>query len=117
GLTMNGPVVLTATFVPNYPHKSTTLVLEGAPIAFGLLALLLVAGLAIAFVLSRRRGSVSPTRPMEPESSEGPAGGGEPEPAAPAYTEEPMATNGDTAEWAESDPPPVADMNEDGSPD
>ncbi|HEV2519428.1 MAG TPA: hypothetical protein VGX00_02240, partial [Thermoplasmata archaeon] len=108
GLTMNGPVVLTATFVPNYPHKSTTLVLEGAPIAFGLLALLLVAGLAMAFVLSRRRGSMSSTRHTEPEAYEGPAAGGEPEPApaAPAYTEEPMATNGEEAEWAEPELPP-----------
>ena len=109
GLSMNGPVTLTATFVPQYTQKSTTVVLAGAPVAFGLLVLLLLVGLVAAYVMSRRRGSNGPAGSESGRTVDSAS------PKADEASEDAMGGSGDQAEWAE--PPPPGDVNGDGTPD
>ncbi|MCI4357880.1 MAG: hypothetical protein L3J99_02440, partial [Thermoplasmata archaeon] len=113
GLTMSGAVTLTASFVPAYVKKTTSNAFTGAPVAFGLLALLLVVGLVIAYVATRRRASTSGA-PAEPEAAATPEEG---PPPPPQNGEEPAALGEDQAEWAEPELPPAVDMNQDGRSD
>ena len=96
-LTVNSPVTLTAVFVQAYTQQKTTNQLDGAPVAFGLLILLLVVGLAVGFLMTRRRGSVSP--PSRESEAMAPAASSE------MGSEGPMGTNGEAAEWAEPEAP------------
>ncbi|MCI4319800.1 MAG: hypothetical protein L3K23_06690 [Thermoplasmata archaeon] len=77
-LTVNGPVSERATFSPAYPIVKTGSTTAGVPIAFGLLAVLLVLGLVIGLIVGRRRPpSAGPTpawsaeTPGEPGMDEG----------------------------------------------
>ncbi|MCI4319798.1 MAG: hypothetical protein L3K23_06680 [Thermoplasmata archaeon] len=73
-LTVNGPVKETAAFAPVYPVKSTGSATAGEPLAFGLLAVLLVVGLLVGFLVFRRRSSSPPAMHSE-ESPTSDAGG------------------------------------------
>ncbi|MCI4344968.1 MAG: hypothetical protein L3J87_05025, partial [Thermoplasmata archaeon] len=79
-LTVNGPVKETAAFAPVYPVKSTGSATAGEPLAFGLLAVLLVVGLLVGFLVFRRRSaprapSAAEPQPVEGESPEDGSGG------------------------------------------
>ncbi|MCI4331884.1 MAG: hypothetical protein L3K19_08605 [Thermoplasmata archaeon] len=91
-VTMNGPVVETATFSPVYaPATTTGSTTAGESTAFGLLAGMAIAGLVIGLILARRR-SPPPVRSWDSGSDPSP-------PAAPAIEEAPPAES-----WSEAAP-------------
>jgi hypothetical protein len=68
-LTVTGPVDERATFAPAYPIIKTGSTTAGVPIAFGLLAVLLVIGLVVGLLVGRRRPpSSGPTPAWSAES-------------------------------------------------
>jgi List-Bact-rpt repeat protein len=68
-LTVTGPVDERATFAPAYPVVKTGSTTAGVPIAFGLLAVLLVIGLVVGLLVGRRRPpSSGPTPAWSAES-------------------------------------------------
>lgn len=83
-LTVNGPVSEVATFSPIFPQKTTTeSPMGGQTLSFGLLAALLVVGLTVGILLTRRA-SRPPSAP--PEEWTAPAEEGA---AMPEYAETP----------------------------
>jgi hypothetical protein len=60
-VTVNGPTTEVAQFVPVPPKSTSVNVLEGAPIAIALLIVLLVVGIVVAFLMTRRRGGSTAT--------------------------------------------------------
>jgi BNR repeat-like domain/Divergent InlB B-repeat domain len=76
-ITVQGPITETATFAAVYPVKSSGSSTAGAPLALGLLILLVVVGLVVGYVLFRRRPPrevVVEAPPVEGESTEEYAG-------------------------------------------
>jgi hypothetical protein len=99
--TVSGPTTVTATFVPAYHAKTTTSQFLNAPIGFALLAVLLVVGFALAFLMTRRR-----KPPASSSAGMGAGSGAEMGGAAAAAPMEPNGSPpGDEAEWAEPDVP------------
>jgi List-Bact-rpt repeat protein len=79
-LTVDGPVTETAAFEPIYPAKTTGSTTAGEPLAFGLLAVLIVVGLLVGYLLFRRRSTprappANETAPAEGDGPEDASGG------------------------------------------
>jgi List-Bact-rpt repeat protein len=83
-LTVNGPITEGASFAPVYPVKSTGSATAGEPLAFGLLAVLLVVGLLIGYLVFRRR-PAPPSSASSADDDRTTDGDGDPgeEPGAP----------------------------------
>ncbi len=105
---VNGPVTLTATFVPAYTQTTQVVQFEGAPIAIGLLVVLLIVGLVVGMLIARMRGSGGSGKPKarietrksggQPKAAGGPSTAPSALPPAPASG----AANGDdSADWSE----------------